>query len=286
MVADGVVVMIAASMLLFVLLAPWQARLFDLSFSLSFVALIGFALLMLVQAWRKRSNYLWLFALAWAAPIVLAAVRVASGFGLVPTNVLLDNSTLASMAAEALLSSVAIIYRIRVLMVERDEARAQETAARLLADSDPLTGLMNRRAFLREGIGGGERMLLLADIDHFRTVNDTLGHVGGDEVLRRVAVALQDAAPPGALVARLGGEEFAILCPAGSPLAPEAVLVAVRSARMPFDITVTVSLGTATGVMDEEADWTRLYRLADEALYAAKNAGRDRARCAEAARAA
>ena len=99
----------------------------------------------------------------------------------------------------------------------------------------------------------------------------------GDEVLRAVARALTAAAPPGALVARLGGEEFAVLGDAGTSIAPATLLTDLRRARMPFDIPVTTSIGTCTGPLLGEADWKALYRQADRALYAAKAAGRDRA---------
>src|SRR3546814_15577743 len=111
-----------------------------------------------------------------------------------------------------MLSSVAIAYRIRLLSRERDTAIRQEVAARALADTDPLTGLLNRRAFLREAIGrAGDQTLLLADLDHFKHVNDTIGHDGGDEVLCRFARVLRTSVPEGTLVARLGGQEFAII---------------------------------------------------------------------------
>ena len=270
---------VLGSALLFVTAAPAQLVLFDRLYALSFLLLTVMTGPMLLQAWRRRSNYLWLFAYAWALPVMLAAVRVAANFQLFAWSFLLDNSTLGAMAAEALLSSLAIAYRTRLLTRERDEAREQEGAARQLADCDPLTGLLNRRAFLRDAIGRApERQLVLVDIDHFKTVNDTLGHDGGDEVLRVVARVLRQCAAEGALVARLGGEEFALLAPAGRPIAPEHLLDAIRSQRMPFDLRVTASLGIANGTLAAESDWNRLYRAADQALYAAKAAGRDRAR--------
>jgi diguanylate cyclase (GGDEF)-like protein len=271
----------------FALFAPRAALLFDRAYSGAFLLLMAYAGAVLWRAWRVRANHLWLFALAWAAPIVFAGLRLAGELRLIGITFWLDNSTLMAMAAEALLSSVAISYRLRLLLVERDAAIAGETAAKALADSDPLTGLLNRRSFLREAIGSTERRtLVLADIDHFKLVNDTLGHDGGDEVLRRFARALAEAAPPGALVARVGGEEFAVLAPATFTLLPEVLIAAVRAARMPFDLQVTASLGSETGVVATESDWSRLYRNADEALYAAKRAGRDRIRHAPAALAA
>src|SRR3546814_20294269 len=85
-------------------------------------------------------------------PIACAGARLANRFDLGGWHLWIDNSTIASMAIEAMLSSVAIAYRIRLLSRERDTAIRQEVAARALADTDPLTGLLNRRAFLREAI--------------------------------------------------------------------------------------------------------------------------------------
>ncbi len=255
-----------------------QIVVLDRIYAASFLLVMVVSGPILWQAWRKRSNYLWLFAIAWALPILLAMVRVAGNFNFTSWSFLLDNSTLVAMTAEALLSSLAIAYRTRLLARERDEAREQESAARQLADRDPLTGLLNRRAFLREAIGrAGKQQLVILDIDHFKRVNETLGHDGGDEVLRIIARVLRGAAPDHALVARLGGEEFAVLAPVGR-IALERVLDAVRAARMPFDLRVTASLGAAVGSLGAETDWKRLYRDADQALFAAKAAGRDRAR--------
>lgn len=268
-----------ASSVLFVAFAPWHIGLLDRLYTSTFVALLLIVPPVLVRAWSQKSRYLWLFALAWAAPFGFATLRTAGHWGLVDWSFWVDNSTILSMSMEALLSSLAIAYRIRLLSRERDEAREQEIAARLLADIDPLTGLLNRRAFLREAIGRvSDQLLIVADIDHFKAVNDTLGHDGGDEVLRIVARALRDSAPEDALIARIGGEEFAIVTVAHTGFAPRTILERIRSERMPFDLTVTASLGTCAGVLQTEEDWKRLYRNADEALFRAKAAGRDRVR--------
>src|SRR3546814_11686166 len=74
------------------------------------------------RAWRMKSNYLWLFAVAWAMPIAFAGARLANSFDLVAWHFWIDNSTIASMAIEAMLSSVAIAHRIRLLSRERDTA--------------------------------------------------------------------------------------------------------------------------------------------------------------------
>lgn len=263
----------------FALLSPWYMVATDRLLIGGYLALMALVPAILWRAWRLRSNYVYLFTLAWGAPICFAGMRIASAFDLMPWSFWLDNSTLISMMLEAMLSSLAIAYRIRVLSRERDQAREQEIAARLLAATDPLTGLLNRRAFLEGAIGReGDQRLLLADIDHFKRVNETIGHDGGDEVLRVFARALRASVPADALVARLGGEEFAIIAPASAGLSASAVLDRLRAERMPFDLSVTASIGTCTGPLTREVDWKELYRRADRALFEAKSAGRDRAR--------
>lgn len=265
--------------ILFAIFAPYAIWEIDKLYAVTFSGLIAIVLPILWRAWRLRSNFLWVFAIGWAAPIALACVRILNNFHLIPWSFWLDNSTLLSMTVEALISSLAIAYRIRLLSRDRDEARIQEAAQRLLADTDPLTGLLNRRAFLREAIGReGAHTLLIADIDHFKRVNDTLGHDGGDEVLRLFARGLRAAAPAGSLVARIGGEEFAIVAAEASQLDPDAILARLRAERMPFDLTVTASIGLCTGPLATEAHWKLLYGVADRALFDAKADGRDRAR--------
>ena len=270
------VLVAAAAFLVFAPLAP---ALLDRFYSAAFALTLAAVGPIMLRAWMRRSNYLWLFALGWAAPIGFAALRVASNFHLLAYGFWIDNSTILAMTLEALLSSVAIAYRIHLLSRERDVAREQEIAARLLAATDPLTGLLNRRAFLETIIGrAGDQLLLLIDIDHFKRVNETIGHDGGDEVLRVFARALRAAVPGDALIARLGGEEFAILAPTESTLSPSHVLDGLRAERMPFDLSVTASIGGCTGPLASEIDWKRLYRQADSALFEAKAAGRDRVR--------
>lgn len=264
--------------------APLAPALAHTIYSWVFASILIPIVAIVVSAWVNRSNFLWLFGIAWAAPIVAGCLRVLNGLGVMPWSFWLDNSTLISMAAEALLSSIAITYRIRLLSRERDAALAAETVARRLADLDPLTGLLNRRAFLGHAIGrGGPQTLLILDLDRFKQVNDTIGHDGGDEVLRTVARTLRMLAPETALIARLGGEEFALLCNAAQPVDPDTILARLRATRMPYDLRVTASIGSAHGTMADERDWKSLYRAADQALFDAKSAGRDRARTAIAA---
>ncbi|HEX4695010.1 diguanylate cyclase [Sphingomonas sp.] len=265
----------------FALLAPWQIVLLDGFYNASFAIFLVAVVPIVARARAERSAHLWLFAIAWAAPLVFAALRLLANISVVRWNFWLDNSTILAMAFEAVVSTLAIAYRIRLLSVERDEAIKREVIAARLADTDPLTGLLNRRAFLRQAFGRpGEQVLILTDLDHFKQVNETLGHDGGDEVLRLFARVLRQSAPNSALIARMGGEEFALLCHANQAIAPDAVLERLRAARMPFDLTVTTSIGACSGPLANESDWKAMYRRADQALFDAKQAGRDRARYA------
>ncbi len=273
--AGGVV----AAATLYALAAPFNVRLLDRLFALSFVPVMICVPAILWRAWDRRSDFLWLFALGWASPVLFGCLRLANSLLPIHWSFWLDNSTLIAMTVEALMSSAAIAYRVRLLARERDEARVEEIAARVLADTDPLTGLLNRRAFLAEAIGReGPQALYVIDIDRFKLVNETLGHDGGDEVLRLFARTLRRFTPANALIARMGGEEFAIVTDAMEPIDPDRLLARLRATRMPFDLTVTASIGSCTGPLNTDVDWKRLYHNADRALFDAKAAGRDRAR--------
>ncbi len=162
-----------------------------------------------------------------------------------------------------------------------------------LSYTDALTGLANRRKLqkqlheLAERGGAASHSLVFIDVDHFKDINDRLGHPAGDEVLRTIAESLMAATPPSALVARYGGEEFACLLP-GVPLA-DAVTIAeqMRTDVEKRPITVpgsaeqvdaTISAGVAAVILESEADMHELLRVADVALYRAKGEGRNRVR--------
>ncbi|KQN25607.1 hypothetical protein ASE86_05170 [Sphingomonas sp. Leaf33] len=278
------VALLAGSGPIFALASMIDMRFADRTASLMIITGLTITGPILWRAWQRGSRYLLLFSIAWALPLASAVARLLSALRVLPVSFWLDNSTILTMAFEALASSLAIAYRIQALSRERDEAMAAELRARALADTDPLTGLLNRRAFLDRAIGRpGRSTLLLIDIDHFKLVNDTLGHDGGDDVLRVFARTLHAlVASSDGLVARLGGEEFGIIVPAIGRLEPEMVLDALREARMPFDLRVTASIGCCTGTLESEAQWKALYRIADRTLFDAKRAGRDRARIAPA----
>ncbi|AJP74571.1 sensor domain-containing diguanylate cyclase [Sphingomonas hengshuiensis] len=279
--STGVALATSGAGLSFFLLAPVAPRVPDIVFTLAFLGLATVVGPILWRGWRQRSSYVWLFAVGWGLPILMALLRTLSNLHVLPWSFWIDNSTIVSATSEALMSAIAIAYRIRLLRDERDDAIAAEVMARRLADTDPLTGLLNRRAFLNKAIAReGDQQLLVVDIDHFKRVNETLGHDGGDEVLRVFARVMRTTLPAQTLVARMGGEEFAILTPAESAIEPDALLARLRNARMPFDLRVTASIGACVGPLVTDRDWKALYRGADAALFEAKSAGRDRFRTA------
>ena len=158
------------------------------------------------------------------------------------------------------------------------EAARQVERLRELAELDPLTGLRNRRGFEQGLDGCGPLALLICDLDHFKRVNDTLGHPAGDDVLRRFADLLRDCTREDDAAVRLGGEEFAlVLSGAGEH---EALAVAERLRRRvaaefrEFPVPISVSVGIADSRPCDGAE--ALVRAANRALFAAKRLGRDR----------
>ncbi len=180
----------------------------------------------------------------------------------------------------------------RFCLVLRDitEQRAASEAHRLQSSCDHLTGVANRRTFFEAAELEIERYrrsprplsLILFDADNFKRVNDVFGHPGGDAVLREFGALLMATFRQVDVVARLGGEEFAVLLPSadlrGASAVGERFRLAVETSEVDADgarIRYTVSGGVAT--MDEEvAGLDELIKRADAALYAAKAAGRNR----------
>jgi diguanylate cyclase (GGDEF)-like protein len=166
------------------------------------------------------------------------------------------------------------------------ESARQLDSLRHLAAHDPLTGLRNRRGF-EPGIdahldalgSAGELSLLVLDLDHFKRVNDTLGHDAGDDVLRRFADVLRTASETGDVPTRLGGEEFALVLPgAGEARAlavAEHLRLLARNEFAAFPCPVSVSIGVASRGA-EAPNASELMRAANRALHAAKHLGRDR----------
>lgn len=159
-----------------------------------------------------------------------------------------------------------------------------------LATTDPLTGALNRRSFMERGLEvmrdcrreQGALGALMIDADHFKRINDTFQHAGGDAVLQALTQTLKREVRGGDLVGRLGGEEFAVLLPrtglAAAEQTAERVRLAISAMRVEREgatIPVTVSIGL-TVLAQGDAGIDALLARADQALYSAKRNGRNR----------
>lgn len=213
--------------------------------------------------------------LYWVASSIVAPIA--------PTTVVLPNSM--NMGLRFTGSSVFVVF-LGLLQLVLIGQRSQRRY-RIAAETDGLTGLANRRHFFsRIGpapITGDERgALVLFDIDHFKSINDSHGHPAGDRALAAFAAILAEMTSASGIAARVGGEEFALFLPKATM--EEAIEIADRVRRMTADLRIVVATGTVSltvscgvaGVSETGPDLQILHAAADRALYAAKGGGRDR----------
>ena len=231
---------------------------------------------MLASAW----NHQW-----WLAHGIFALGFFVLSYGI--TQAFLTTQSFATAySQEQMVESL----RLEKLRADQALAELEESNRRLLtmAITDPLTGAANRRQYAdrveaemaRAQRKGFSLALLAVDLDHFKRVNDTYGHLAGDEVLKQFVVVIREALRPSDLVARTGGEEFRLLLPDTG--LEEAVAIALRiRARVEAmvvrtdgaDIRVTVSIGCSMLVA---GDISATESVADARLYQAKALGRNR----------
>ena len=191
-----------------------------------------------------------------------------------------------SMLSHAVLSLLIALSLITVAVLDIFKSLKSES------HTDLLSGLLNRRGFekaaseaLELSAGHGVPLaLVLADLDHFKTINDTYGHAVGDKVIAAFARHLLAVGGKGAIVGRIGGEEFAVILPAADLTAARLFADGVRAsfsqddiAGLPSDATrITASFGVAASAGSENL--SVLLQRADDALYQAKKYGRDSVR--------
>ena len=214
--------------------------------------------------------------------LTLATMLASAHDGQVP----LVTAGAASLAALVVAGRLVVTARENRDVTDKLLAIARQQEREAVAD--PLTGLHNRRFLDRRMAAELERSaryghpvgVLLLDIDHFKQVNDRHGHATGDRVLCEIARRLTQTARPSDTVVRMGGEEFLVLVPeAGDLLALAERLRATISGTPIADLTITTSIGVASYPV-HGVDAAGLLVAADDALYAAKHAGRDTARMA------
>ncbi|MBV1689744.1 bifunctional diguanylate cyclase/phosphodiesterase [Novosphingobium sp. G106] len=254
------------------------------------------------QLSRSSSNWQWL---------VIGTGAVTIGFALLILFDLLFNILPALRRMHVALRRLAAgdldievgdfrLRELKALSGSLETFRRNAQAVQNLAFTDPSTGLPNRRAFVDRtgerlaGANGQTFLVMLADIDRFKHVNDDYGHAVGDQLVKLIGERMKHELGPDAIIARVGGDEFA-LCVAlpEAAAAPTLGTNLIGAMRAPFDlgdynVAVSISLGlveakgieAATGddeASDREAEVNALINKADLALYASKNGGRNRA---------
>lgn len=270
-----------------------------------------------ILLWRKGLVYARMFTIAWGA-LLLSVIANSLGYlGLIDSMFIQRHAIMLGSGIEILLLSwvLAVRYneqrRERLEAQERHNAELEDSVAertfelqialRELQDAnseleaknfeDSLTGLHNRRYFsqqlereYRRSYRTQQPMtLLMIDIDHFKAVNDSHGHLIGDQILVGLADTLQATAKrPADVVCRYGGEEFAIILgntdSAAAALLAKRILATVREQRFVTDAglqTITLSVGIAELNTDTGQTTEDLFKVADDALYRAKRGGRD-----------
>jgi diguanylate cyclase (GGDEF)-like protein len=232
-----------------------------------------------------------------------AALITANAVGAAVAMAVYDGGPQADAVHTLLFASGGLVMLTAIVGVTRDQAEDVDRQVRRQAERDHLTGLLRRAALERHldravgdldaepptpGLG-----LLLVDVDHFKLVNDTHGHVVGDRVLTHIADVLRttirpggesdDCRAPAAMAGRWGGDEFAVICPSATEsevvaLAERVVAgLAARQFRLPDGVRLRLSVTIGVGHLSPgRHDIDELFRSADLGLYEAKRAGRGR----------
>ena len=217
--------------------------------------------------------------LGWGIAFALATALLRFGVGI-------DQMPLDTSLQVRILNEAAYLAVVGVAIAGLSQLRRTQSQLRLLATHDPLTTVLNARAFasqLAQELGRNRRYgrplaLIYLDLDDFKKVNDAHGHATGDAVLRLVADAMRSAVRQADVVGRLGGDEFGVLMPETDGTLAHAVATRLAGGiRTVFRGTpsVTASIGVVA-VSGTEAGSDELLRKADQAMYEAKRAGKDR----------
>lgn len=254
----------------------------DKLLNLAFIACNLVIIAGIVVALRRRSRMVWYYLAAWLPVLMLFNLRIARNLDLAPQSDAVDFASFIALGFEVLLLSLAIADRVRTLNREYAAADVERVTLRSEALIDALTGVRNRAYFQRriDGIEeAGEPVdLILVDIDYLKDTNDFAGHDAGDLLLCAAADQLLKASDCIECVARVGGDEFAVLLAGDQRERLAAVLDSVRQVGA---VTTTSGQVLPLSMSAGHATWEpeqgfpgRLFKEADLALYQAKAAGR------------
>lgn len=272
---------------------------------------IGLGIFSGIKYWRLGVKSARIFTLAWSVYLVFVIYYLLAISGTVQPTMISQHALEIGSLVEVVLLSLAFGDRLKEEMdlrlqtqekltvsldsLVRERTQELETANKQLQHlsiTDGLTQLYNRShfdrlyesEFIRAFREKQDLAVLLLDLDHFKTVNDTYGHLFGDECLRQVAMAVLNCIrrPPD-IAARFGGEEFIVVLPNTNSEGAIHVANKIRSAVAALEIAledqiirVTISVGVNCGIPQHRDDWALFLKLADDALYQAKHEGRNR----------
>ncbi|OYY90606.1 MAG: hypothetical protein B7Y45_06560 [Sphingomonas sp. 28-66-16] len=242
--------------------------------------LVGTLLLMcytLAQAWRRGSRTARFQSAAWSCVLAVYGASLFHDIFLATPFTMFLFALFGALGFEVMLTAIGIGDRFLRLKREHDEARATASALHVIAHSDALTGLNNRRAIERAFADRRPFAIAIVDLDHFKAVNDRYGHDVGDRVIQAAAAALASGT---AVAGRIGGEEFVLLLHGdAAEVADEAERLRTRVTLFAAEMVpqlhtpVTASVGL---VLVGESSFAVALKIADISLYSAKGAGRDR----------
>jgi diguanylate cyclase (GGDEF)-like protein len=234
-------------------------------------------------AWRRGSRQAGFFLISWLPLLCLTVLRVAQLIFGLPLPTWLEYGFPATMAYAAIVIAIGLADRTLQARRERDQAHR-------LAEFDPLTGMLNRRAIqtrLRVAFADARQShhplaVLYLDLDHFKRINDSHGHAAGDRVLAVAAAAMQAELRECDWLGRYGGEEFLVVLPDAAELVARTIAerIRVRVSESPVqqgetELRLSISVGIAA--LDESTPTVEaLIEHADIALYRAKAQGRNR----------
>jgi diguanylate cyclase (GGDEF)-like protein len=262
----------------------------DLRFLLASGIITTYTWLSAYEFWRGRSEPLvsrWpaIFMLFAHGSLFLLRTPLAAMLPWSPTSQVFESVWLTVLSFEALLFTIAIAFILLAMAKERTEYR-HRTAAMI----DPLTGIANRRSFLQDAAELAKRQatnpsptaVMLIDLDHFKSINDRFGHAVGDRVLQIFATTAMGTIRASDLLGRLGGEEFAAVLNNVNREKAVALAEQVRCAFQEqatevdgYPVTASLSIGLVFN-QDTLLDVPELLAQADQALYRAKERGRNR----------
>lgn len=253
------------------------------AYFLSLAPLLPVYLAAIGMALRRGSRAARYLAFAFVPIFATALERLLRGLGLYAAPTSIDHGLFFALGLEVIIITLGVADRFLSIRRERDQAIVKARTLQQLSERDALTGLLNRRvieerfALLRQE---GFTALAVVDLDHFKRINDSLGHAAGDRVLKSVARSLQPD-DPDIMAFRMGGEEFLLLLRGNNALQRaerQRQEIARAVAQEDLGCLVTASMGIVeiTGGALPGASFATIYARADRLLYEAKATGRNR----------